>query len=137
MIPRIYSPHVYSIFRAVTGLLFLFHGLQKIFGMYGGNVGVFPTQRWWAGMLELGLGGLVMVGLFTAVAAFLASGEMAVAYFQSHQPRGFWPIENGGEHCPRSTASRSSSSQVEGLGQVAVEHEALRVAAVRTTDPSD
>ena len=97
MIPRVYSPYVFSIFRAVTGLLFFFHGLQKIFGMYGGNVGVFPTQRWWAGALELGLGGLVMVGLFTAVAAFLASGEMAVAYFQSHQPRGFWPIENGGE----------------------------------------
>lgn len=97
MIPRVYSPHVYSIFRMVTGFLFIFHGLQKIFGMYGGNVGEFPTQRWLAGMLELGLGGLILVGLFTAIAAFVASGEMAVAYFQNHQPRGALPIENGGE----------------------------------------
>jgi putative oxidoreductase len=97
MIPRIYSPHVYSIFRAVTGFMFIFHGLQKIFGMYAGNVGEFGTQRWLAGVLELGLGGLVMIGLFTTVAAFVASGEMAVAYFQSHLPRGALPIENGGE----------------------------------------
>src|SRR5262245_31172214 len=97
MIPRIYSPHVYSIFRAVAGFMWLFHGLQKIFGMYGGNVGEFGTQRWLAGALELGLGGLLMVGLFTTVAAFVASGEMAVAYFQSHQPQGALPIENGGE----------------------------------------
>jgi len=77
--------------------MWIFHGLQKIFGMYDGNVGAFGTQRWLAGMLELGLGGLIMIGLFTSVAAFLASGQMAVAYFQSHQPRGPLPIENGGE----------------------------------------
>ena len=97
MIPRAYSPHVYSIFPAVAGFMWIFHGLQKIFGMYDGNVGAFGTQRWLAGMLELGLGGLIMIGLFTSVAAFLASGQMAVAYFQSHQPRGPLPIENGGE----------------------------------------
>ena len=97
MIPKVYTPHVYEIFRAVTGFMWVFHGLQKIFGMYGGNIGEFPSQRWLAGILELGLGGLIMIGLFTSVAAFLASGQMAVAYFQSHQPWGALPIENGGE----------------------------------------
>ena len=97
MIPRIYSPHVYSIFRAVAGFLWFFHGLQKIFGMYGGNVAQFGTLRWTAGALEVVLGIFILVGFFTALSAFLASGQMAFAYFMSHQPRGTLPIENGGE----------------------------------------
>ena len=97
MIPRVYSPQIYSIFRIVAGFMWLFHGLQKIFGMYDGNAAQFGTLRWLAGAIELGAGALIVVGLFTAFAAFIASGQMAFAYFMSHQPRGFWPVENGGE----------------------------------------
>lgn len=55
------------------------------------------TQRWFAGVIELVKGVLVMIGLFTAPAAIIASGEIAVAYFQVHQPQAFWPIQNRGE----------------------------------------
>ena len=103
MIPDRYAPHVYSIFRIVFGMMFLSHGLQKIFGMFGGFAmfgGQLPSltsQLGIAGMLELALGLLIMVGLFTRVAAFLASGEMAVAYFKAHQRTALWPLENQGE----------------------------------------
>lgn len=91
------EPYAYAALRIVAGLLFLFHGLQKLFGMYGGTAMPIMTQAWAAGIIELVAGALVMVGLFTVLAAFIASGEMAVAYFQVHQPTGTWPIQNGGE----------------------------------------
>jgi putative oxidoreductase len=91
------EPYAYAAMRIVVGLLFLFHGLQKVFGMYGGKVMPMGSQAWFAGIIELLGGGLVMVGLFTVPAAFISSGEMAVAYFQAHQPSGFWPIQNRGE----------------------------------------
>ena len=96
VIPARYAPQVYSIFRAVIGFLFMCHGLGKMFGLFDTNIAQFGTLRWVAGMLELTLGAFIMGGLFTAVAAFLASGEMAVAYFRSHQPEGLLPIQNGG-----------------------------------------
>jgi putative oxidoreductase len=87
----------YALLRAVAGLLFAFHGMQKILGMYGGTVQQFPSQLWWGGLIELVCGPLIAVGLRTGWLAFLASGTMAVAYFQVHQPSGFWPIQNRGE----------------------------------------
>jgi putative oxidoreductase len=93
-----FEPQVYALFRIVTGFLFLFHGLQKHFGLFGG--GEAPpagSLLWFAGTIELGAGILVMVGLFAGWAAFLASGTMAVAYFIGHASRAFWPIENQGE----------------------------------------
>ena len=103
MIPERYAPRVYAIFRIVFGLMFLSHGLQKIFGMFGG-VELFGGQLppltsllGIAGVLELTIGTLIMTGLFANIAAFLASGEMAVAYFKQHQPTAFWPLENQGE----------------------------------------
>jgi putative oxidoreductase len=89
--------YAYAAMRIVTGLLFLFHGLQKLFGMYGGQVQQVGSLPWVAGVIELAGGVLVLVGLFTAFAAFICSGEMAAAYFMAHYPKGFWPIENGGE----------------------------------------
>jgi putative oxidoreductase len=100
MIPERYAPHVYAAFRFVTGFLFMFHGAQKLFGMFGGMNGhaaVMGSLPWFAAVIEVFGGLLVAIGLFTRVAAFICSGEMAVAYFMMHQPRGLWPIENGGE----------------------------------------
>lgn len=92
-----YTEQTYALLRMVTGFLFAFHGAQKLLGLFGGTVEPFPALRWFAGVIELFGGLLVMIGLFTWPAAFLASGEMAVAYFYAHVPRGFWPIENRGE----------------------------------------
>jgi putative oxidoreductase len=75
--------------------MFFQHGLQKI-GYLEGRVTVFPQLTWFAMLLELGGGALIMLGLFTRPVAFLLSGQMAVAYF-TWVPRGFWPILNGGE----------------------------------------
>jgi len=83
--------------------MFLSHGLQKLFGMFGGLAlfgGQLPSiasEAGIAGVLELSLGTLIMAGFFTRIAAFLASGEMAVAYFKAHQRMAFWPLENQGE----------------------------------------
>ncbi|TFV61610.1 DoxX family protein [Mycobacterium sp. PS03-16] len=87
-----------GVFRIVVGLLFVMHGTAKLFGWPEGApaaLGAWPM--WWAGMLEVVLGGLVAIGLFTRPAAFVASGMMAVAYFWRHFPDGFWPLVNGGE----------------------------------------
>lgn len=86
-----------SMLRAVSGFLFFQHGMQKIFGLLGRDAQELFSLMWAVGVLEL-VGGLaVLVGLYTRPVAFLLSGLMAVAYFWRHFPRGFWPIENGGE----------------------------------------
>jgi putative oxidoreductase len=87
----------YAAFRVVTGFLFAFHGAQKLFGAFGGQAQPLASMPGAAGVIELVCGLLVMVGLLTGVAAFIASGEMAVAYFLAHAPKGLWPIQNGGE----------------------------------------
>jgi putative oxidoreductase len=92
-----HADRVYAIFRIVIGLLFSFHGAQKLFGAFGGQQPPLASLAGLAGIIEFVCGILVMIGLFTSWAAFLASGTMAVAYFMVHQPMGFWPIENKGE----------------------------------------
>src|SRR3989337_641327 len=89
--------------RVMTGLLFMQHGVQKLFGLlldpsrpWTGPPPMF-SQFWFAGVLECFGGALIVLGLFTRPVAFLLAGEMAVAYFQAHFPRSFWPILNGGE----------------------------------------
>jgi putative oxidoreductase len=62
-----------------------------------GAAAQFASLPWVAGALECAGGLLILLGLFTVPVAFLLCGEMAVAYFMSHAPRGFWPIRNGGE----------------------------------------
>lgn len=92
------SPIALGVFRIVIALLFMMHGTMKVFGWPAGSpaaLGAWPM--WWAGILEIVLGALIAVGLFTRPAAFLASGMMAVAYFWVHFGDGFWPIVNGGE----------------------------------------
>jgi putative oxidoreductase len=95
-----YAPQVYAVMRMVIGLLFFCHGLQKVFGWFGGvNGAAAPLLSLFgiAGLIELITGALITVGFATATAAFVASGQMAVAYFIGHFPSSFWPIQNGGE----------------------------------------
>jgi putative oxidoreductase len=92
-----FAEHTYALLRIVAGFLFAFHGAQKLFGMFGGTAQPLMSLMGLAGVIELFGGLLIMIGLFTWPTAFIASGEMAVAYFYSHVPRAFWPIENRGE----------------------------------------
>ena len=94
-----FSPQIYAILRIVAGLMWALHGTQKIFGWpgKGGGGGDLPPLMVAAGWIEIVAGLLVALGLFASFAAFIASGQMAVAYFKAHFPQGFWPTENQGE----------------------------------------
>jgi len=92
-----FSPQTYALMRIVAGLLFAQHGAQKLFGALGGEARPLASLMGLAGVIELVGGLLIAVGLFAGLAAFIASGEMAVAYFMVHAPRGLFPIQNGGE----------------------------------------
>lgn len=93
-----YRDIIYALLRIVAGFLFLQHGLPKLVGGFGRNAPAeFMTQMWFAGIIEVFGGAAIALGFFTSIVAFVASGETAVAYFQAHAPRGFWPIVNGGE----------------------------------------
>ena len=97
-----FLPFARSALRIMVGFLFMEHGLQKILGLLGGVGGSggtahFISWSWVAGILELVGGLLILIGLFTSPVAFVLCGEMAVAYFWVHFPRGFWPLLNHGE----------------------------------------
>ena len=95
-----WTPELLSIFRIVVALLFLEHATAKLFGFP--HVAMFDGLKLMslmgvAGIIELVGGLLLLVGLFAPIAAFILSGEMAVAYFMVHAPQGFFPILNMGE----------------------------------------
>lgn len=94
-----FEPQIYAILRIVVGFLFLLHGTQKLFGLPPSNKpgGSLSAMMAAAGVIELVAGLLVLFGLFASIAAFIASGQMAVAYFMAHQPQGALPIQNNGE----------------------------------------
>jgi len=92
-----HSERLYALFRLVVGLLFACHGAQKLFGAFGGTKMTGVPMMLAAAIIEFAGGLLVAIGLFTSWAAFLASGEMAAAYFMAHAKGGFWPIVNKGE----------------------------------------
>jgi putative oxidoreductase len=97
-----FSPYLYAIMRIVVGFLFMGHGAQKLFGVFGGMTGagdaapVFSIVGF-AGLIEFCGGLLIMAGWLTGYVAFIASGQMAVAYWMGHYPQGFWPLANSGE----------------------------------------
>ncbi|MEW2163862.1 DoxX family protein [Streptomyces sp. NPDC007084] len=98
------QPYAIALFRIVVGLLFAAHGAASLFGVLGGaagtdggtlTAGTWPG--WYAAVIQLVAGALVLLGLGTRAAAFIASGSMAFAYFDVHQSAALWPIQNGGE----------------------------------------
>ncbi len=91
-----FEPYAYAALRIVFGFLFACHGAQKVFAVLGGRHPV-GALEWTSAGIELVGGVLILIGLLTPLAAFVASGEMAVAYFTVHQPRHFFPIVNHGE----------------------------------------
>ena len=92
-----HGERVYTILRVVAGLLFACHGAQKLFGALGGTAMTSNPMMLVAGIIEFGGGLMIALGFLTSWAAFLASGQMAVAYFMVHAKGGFWPIINKGE----------------------------------------
>jgi putative oxidoreductase len=94
---RPYEPHLYAAMRAVTGFLFLWHGMQKVVGIPGGQPEAPAFVLWTAGPIELIGGVLVMIGLFTRPAAFVSSGLMAFAYWMAHGMNALLPVQNQGE----------------------------------------
>jgi putative oxidoreductase len=95
----IWSPRCLSVLRIVSALLFMEHGLMKLLHFPIPQPGVpdpLPTMLLVAAVLEVVLGTLLTLGAFTRVSAFIACGQMAIAYFVAHFPAGFWPGVNGG-----------------------------------------
>ncbi|MCZ0205155.1 DoxX family protein [Streptomyces sp. UMAF16] len=98
------QPYALGLFRIVVGLLFAVHGAASLFGVLGGAAGTDggtiaagTWPGWYAAVIQLVAGGLVLLGLGTRAAALIASGSMAYAYFDVHQQLALWPIQNGGE----------------------------------------
>jgi putative oxidoreductase len=92
-----YKEQIYALMRIVIGVLFVSHGIQKVTNITNGTM---PIDNFWltgATIIETLGGLLIIIGWKTEWASFLASGEMAVAYFKQHAFKSFWPIDNGGE----------------------------------------
>ena len=99
-IPMQWAPYLQSVLRIVVAFLFIAHGTQKFFGFPAADArATVPllSQLGLASVLEMVGGLLLLLGLFTRPVAFVLAGEMAVAYFTAHAPRGFWPLVNRGE----------------------------------------
>ena len=99
-LPATWAPKLRSVLRIVVGLMFMLHGAQKLLGFPEAGAKLQPHAPAYlkaAGFIELVGGALIALGLLTSIAAIIASGEMAVAYFKQHAPNGFWPTLNGGE----------------------------------------
>jgi putative oxidoreductase len=92
-----WQPEALTFLRIVAGFMFWEHGAQKLFGFPTGQVVPPFTMLWYAGVIEFFGGLAIALGVFARFVAFIAAGEMAVAYFTAHAPRGFWPLENRGE----------------------------------------
>ena len=95
-----HSSTVLGVYRILIGLLFAMHGTSKLLGWPSTGKGAVPVGTWpywWAGILEVLIGTLLVLGLFARPAALLGVGVMTFAYFTEHQPNGLLPIQNGGE----------------------------------------
>ncbi len=95
-----WAPQLHAALRIIAALLFMEHGLMKLFAFPAAQPGApspLPLMLVVAAVIEVGGGALIALGLFTRLAAFICAGEMAVAYFMAHAPKGFWPALNGGE----------------------------------------
>ena len=106
-----YADITYALLRFVAGGMFACHGAQKLFGAFGGQQVALQSMMGFAGVVELVGGLLVAVGFFAGWAAFLCSGQMAVAYFMVHAKQGLWPIVRTRASSPRCIASCSCTSR--------------------------
>ncbi|PIN79379.1 DoxX family protein [Candidatus Woesearchaeota archaeon CG10_big_fil_rev_8_21_14_0_10_34_8] len=88
---------IYLVFRIIVGFLFFQHGVQKLFGWFGGSVVEIGSLIGAAGVIEIVVGLAVLLGLFTRLAALLGGLEMIVAYVMMHSPNGWNPLLNYGE----------------------------------------
>lgn len=92
------APHLLSVLRIMSALIFMAHGTSKLLGFPPPvNAPAAFSLGWTAGVLELVGGALLALGLFTRPVAFILSGEMAFAYFLAHAPQSFFPVLNGGD----------------------------------------
>jgi putative oxidoreductase len=92
-----WRPYALSVLRIMAGLLFLQHGLSKYFGFPSAAPASMTTLMYAQGIIEVAGGVLLTLGAYTRPVAFILAGDMAVAYFMSHFPRGFFPLANGGD----------------------------------------
>ena len=92
-----YASQILGVTRIVAALIFLEHGTMKLLGFPPGMSPPVGSIFWIAGLIELAAGVLIALGLFSRIAAFIASGEMAFAYFMGHFPKAFFPAQNGGD----------------------------------------
>ena len=99
IVPPAWAPRLLSLLRIVAGFIFMLHGAQKLLGFPAPFPMPLPAFSlfWFAGVLELLGGALILIGLLTRPVAFVLSGEMAFAYFMGHAPKSFWPVLNGGD----------------------------------------
>ena len=104
-----YRPQIFAATRIVFGFLFALHGAQKLFMILGGAPPEMPdAARYLIGGIEFVGGSMIAIGFKTRLAAFICSGQMAVAYFAVHQKMGFLPLQNHGELAAISEDSRSA-----------------------------
>ena len=93
-----YTPQALAVLRIVTALLFIAHGTMKLFNFPASEMSPpIGSIFWFAGVIEVVGGVLILLGLFTRPVAFVLAGEMAVANFMAHAPQGFFPVMNGGD----------------------------------------
>jgi putative oxidoreductase len=101
MMLKKFEPQTYALLRIVAGVMFAMHGSMKLLGWpampNGGGGGGLPPMMMVAGVIELVGGVMIAIGLLTSIAAFIASGEMAGAFFIGHAPHGLNPLTNQGE----------------------------------------
>ena len=109
----IWSPRVLSLLRIITALLFMEHGLMKLVHFPAAMPGApehLPPMMLAAGLIEVIGGAALALGLFTRIAAFICSGEMAAAYFMAHMPQSFWPAVNGGDAAMAKTVAEMEAA---------------------------
>lgn len=92
-----YASQIYALMRIVVGILFFSHGYQKVTAMINGSMPTSDVLALLSAIIEFVGGLMIITGYRTFWGAFIAAGEMAVAYFKVHQPGSLWPIDNGGE----------------------------------------
>jgi putative oxidoreductase len=125
-----FAPYAYAIMRIILGLLFVSHGGQKLFGWFGGQPVPLGSLFGVAGIIEIVLGLLITLGLFTGYAAFIASGEMAVAYFIGHFPKVFGRLKTqASRRCCSALSFCIWQLKVRGSG-LSMQHGALRGGAL-------